>query len=469
MWDGTDESAASKVDRNERTNGTAKLNSRSRRRIPEAPRPPQPPIPLLSRRLSDRRERSSKSAPPRERPVEKSHEFPTTVRSFRTTPERQRSRTDRRRLEVVPPAEARRAQSVRKPLIQPAKRRSTLAFLYGTRLLILGVGISVIAGTSLSIWDPANRFTVGASQPEKTEQVAPSPSPPLAQLELAQEMTPLKTQIQSAIASQAQLTPGLMIVDADTHAYLEVNSSTSIAAASTIKFPVLVAFFQAIDEGKIRLDEPLTMRKELVAPESGELQDLPIGSQFPAIEVVTKMIDISDNTATNMIIDRLGGKDALNQRFQSWGLTSTAVQNPLPDLQGTNTSSPRDMVALLDAVNRGQFVSIRSHERMLDIMRKVMNNSLIPQGLGQGATIAHKTGDIGTMLGDVGMIDLPNGKRYFMAAMVKRPHNDDRAGDMIRQISKLTYQYFNQLNATPPSPAPGSQGAQSPRSTIAQP
>ncbi|MBW4440634.1 MAG: class A beta-lactamase-related serine hydrolase [Plectolyngbya sp. WJT66-NPBG17] len=474
MWDGTDESTASNLDRSERSlTGTAKLNSRSRRRAPEAA---SPPIPLSSRRSERRRtpeqtpreaKLSRKAAP--ERPIAKSREFSTTVRSFRTPPERSRSRTERRRLEVVPPPEARRPQPARKPIVSPPKSRSALAFLYGTRLLILGVGIGVIAGTSLSIWDPANRFG-GASQLEKTEQAAPSPSPTtVAQLQLGEEIAPLKTQIQSEIAAQTQLAPGLMIVDADTHAYLDMNGSNALPAASTIKFPILVAFFQAVDQGRIRLDEPLTMRKELIATESGELQDLPIGSQFPAIEVATKMIDISDNTATNMIIDRLGGKDAVNQQFQSWGLTNTTIQNLLPDLQGTNISSPRDMVALLDAVNRGQLVSMRSHERMLDIMRKVANNSLIPQGLGQGAMIAHKTGDIGTMLGDVGIIDLPNGKRYLMAAMVKRPHNDDRAGDVIRQMSKLTFQYFNQLSATPPSPTPGSQGAQPVKSTIAQP
>lgn len=466
MWDGTDESTAN-LDRNE-SNGAAKLNTRSRRRVPEASQP----IPLQSRRRRSTESAQTLRGAELPRRSNRSRDLTTTVRSFRTTPERSRSKPvpERRRLEVVPPPEPRRPQP-RKPIAPPRpKSRSALAFLYGTRLLILGIGIGVIAGTSLSIWDPASRFTAGASPNEKTEQTAPTPSaPPVPQLQLAEELTPLKTQIQSAIATQTQLTPGLMIVDADTHAYLDINGSTAIAAASTIKFPVLVAFFQAVDEGKVRLDEPLTMRKELVATESGELQDLPVGSQIPAIEVATKMIDISDNTATNMIIDRLGGKDAVNQRFQSWGLTNTTVQNPLPDLQGTNTSSPRDMVSLLDALNRGQLVSMRSHERMFDIMRKVMNNSLIPQGLGQGATIAHKTGDIGTMLGDVGMIDLPNGKRYLMAAMVKRPHNDDRAGDVIRQMSKLTYQYFNQLNATPPSPTPGSQGAQPQKSTIAQP
>nr|WP_242045297.1 serine hydrolase [Leptolyngbya sp. FACHB-161] len=244
-----------------------------------------------------------------------------------------------------------------------------------------------------------------------------------------------------------------MVVDADTGAYFDINGSNAIPAASTIKFPILVAFFQAVDEGKVRLDQPLTLKKEQIAAESGDLQDSQPGSQFPAIQVATKMIDISDNTATNMIIDLLGGKEAVNQRFQAWGLTNTVIQNALPDLQGTNTSSPRDMVTLLSAVNSGKLVSMRSHERMLTIMRKVVNNSLIPQGLGQGAVIAHKTGDIGMMLGDVGMIDLPNGKRYFMAAMVKRPHNDDRAGDAIRKMSELTYQYFNQQpEASSPSP-----------------
>lgn len=450
MWDDTDNSIAPNLDRSGRSSSTT-ARRRSRRRVVETPPKPTP--------LSSRRERIPREPKRKPIPIERPK---TSVRQN----DRPRSK-ERRRLEVVPPPETRRTPPVRKP--QAPKSRSALAFLYGTRLLILGVGIGVIAGTSLSIWDPATRFG-GTPQPEKTEQASPSPSPAVAsQLQLNQEITGLKTQIQSAIAPQTQLTPGFMIVDADTHTYVDVNASNPIPAASTIKFPILVAFFQAVDEGKIRLDEPLTMRKELVATESGDLQTLPVGSQFPAIEVATKMIDISDNTATNMIIDRLGGKDALNQRFQSWGLTNTTIQNLLPDLPGTNISSPRDMVALLDAVNRGELVSMRSHDRMLNIMRKVANNSLIPQGLGEGSAIAHKTGDIGIMLGDVGIIDLPNGKRYLMAAMVKRPHNDDRAGDVIRQVSKLTYQYFNQLNAAPASPAPSPQGAQPPKSTIAQP
>ncbi len=415
------------------------------------------------------RPRSVSRTPPQERPDRFSAVRPSLEEKRSIDP------NSRRRLEVVPspnrksrpkPSQSRRVEPQSSP--KPKLPKSARALLYGTRLLILGVGIGVLVGTILSVWDPASRFTAGASQSEKTEQPAPTETQPaLPPLQLSQEISALKSQVQSAASGQTQFTPGLMIVDTDTQSYVEINSTSAFPAASTIKFPILVAFFQDVDAGKIRLDEMLTMRKELIAPESGELQYQPVGSQFSAIDVATRMITVSDNTATNMIIDRLGGKDALNQRFQSWGLNNTAIQNPLPDLNGTNTSSPRDMVTLLNWVNSGRIMSLRSHERLLEMMRRVVNNSLIPQGLGQGATIAHKTGDIGTVLGDVGIVDLPNGKRYLIAALVKRPFNDYRAGDLIRQVSQFTYQYFNQAStATAPpnanqastvSPSPAAQ------------
>lgn len=426
---------------------------------------------------------------------------------------RQRSNRRDRRLEVVPlpNSKATRRRRLEKKAIELAPRiekpiaiprpqtRSGRAFLYGTRLLILGVGIGVIAGTILSVWDPAGR-SIAEVQAEKTEQPAPiETQPALPQLTLSQEIVPLKTQIEAAIApfrgtevspaptssssatpAPTQMTPGFMIVDLDTQSYVDINGSTQLPAASTIKFPLLVAFFQDVDAGKIRLDQKLTMRKELIATEAGDMQFLPPGTQFPALEVATKMITVSDNTATNMIIDLLGGAEAVSQRFQSWGLTQTTIRNLLPDLRGTNTSSARDMVTLLGLVNSGKLMSFRASDRMLSIMRQVHNNSLIPQGLGEGALIAHKTGDIGSMLGDVGLVDMPNGKRYLIAAMVQRPHNDDRAGELIRQVSQLTYRYFSQSTApsspaptaAPASPAPTneSQGAEpQQRMNIAQP
>jgi beta-lactamase class A len=326
--------------------------------------------------------------------------------------------------------------------------------LYILRLLIVGVGMGAIVGTVLSVLDPANRINPTASVTSNTNnagQVQPqstaNPSVATSGLYLSQEITSLKNAVQELAATTPDMTPGVFLVDLDSGGYVDLNSANSFPAASTIKVPILVAFFQDVDAGKIRLDEMLTMQQDMVAGGSGNFQFKPIGTQYTALEVATKMITISDNTATNMLIARLGGKEALNQRFRSWGLTTTAVNNKLPDLQGTNVTSPKELGNLMAMVNQGNFVSMRSRDLMLDIMRRTERDHLLPSGLGAGARIYHKTGDIGTMLADTGLVDVPNGKRYIISIMVKRPNNDLRAEKLISSISRVVYQNLSQSTA----------------------
>jgi beta-lactamase class A len=86
---------------------------------------------------------------------------------------------------------------------------------------------------------------------------------------------------------------------------------------------------------------------------------------------------------------------------------------------------------------------------MLDIMRRTQRDDLLPAGLGEGATAYHKTGDIGTMLADAGLIDIPTGKRYIASIMVKRPHNEPAAAKLINSISQATYSYLSQSDFPP--------------------
>ena len=345
------------------------------------------------------------------------------------------------------------SQASRAPRKGAARRqqKSTSPLVYGLRLLILGVGIGVIAGTLLSMFDPASRYSAAVSdtensQPqqeaakEATQVAVASPQPAL---ELTAELTDLKPQLQALAAESADLTPGAFFVDLDTGAYIDLNGSQALPAASTIKVPILIAFFQDVDAGKISLEDPLTLRQEDIADGSGNMQYDNPGKSYTALETATKMITISDNTATNMLVERLGGAEALNQRFASWGLTETAIRNKLPDLEGTNTTSPKDLGNLMAQVNQGQLVSLRNRDRLLGIMQRTENNTLLPKGLGEGATIAHKTGTIGSMLGDAGIVEVPTGKRYIAAVMVKRPNNDERADELIRQFSSKVYQYFS--------------------------
>ncbi|MEO0841350.1 MAG: serine hydrolase [Cyanobacteria bacterium J06643_5] len=325
--------------------------------------------------------------------------------------------------------------------------------LYILRLLIVGVGIGAIVGTALSILDPAAQSNTASSNVEQTQAQTPASNPAKNQgFYLNQEIIPLKTVLQNLVAASPNLTPGIFIADLDTGNYVDINGDNSIPSASTIKLPILVAFFQDLEAGNIELNEPLEMTKEMVAGGSGDMQHKPVGSKFTALEVADKMMTISDNTATNMLIVRLGGMDALNQRFRDWGLTVTTLNNKLPDIKGTNTTSPKELAQVMGMVTKGQIVSKTTSQRIIEIMARNQRRHLLPKGLGAGAKIANKTGFIGAMLGDVGLIELPTGKRYVAAVMVKRPRLDPRAETLITSVSRSAYQHFNQAVTMPGAP-----------------
>ncbi|MBW4633901.1 MAG: serine hydrolase [Iphinoe sp. HA4291-MV1] len=267
---------------------------------------------------------------------------------------------------------------------------------------------------------------------------------------LGQELLQLSSQLKTLIARYSFLSPGIFFLDLDTGNYLDFNGEKVFPAASTIKFPILVALFQEVDAGRVKLNETLVLRRDLKAEAegSGVLQFKPVGTKLSILDTATKMITISDNTATNMIIDRLGGMARLNERFRSWGLQNTVIHHLLGDFKGTNTTSPKDLVRLSALIANNKLLSNTSHSQALAIMRRVENKRLLPSGLGKGAVIAHKTGTLGVLLGDAGIIELPSGKRYLAGILVKRPFGDTRARDFISQVSKLVYGYLDQPRVT---------------------
>jgi beta-lactamase class A len=264
---------------------------------------------------------------------------------------------------------------------------------------------------------------------------------------LGKEMAGLEPQIQSLMARYSFLQTGMFFLDLDTGNYLDIRGDRVFPAASTIKLPILIAFFQDLDAGKVNLNETLVMRRDLMTNGSGTMQYQRAGKKFSIRETVTKMITISDNTATNMIIDRLGGRARLNQRFQSWGLKDTVIRNMLGDFKGTNTTSPKDLVRLLSLVANQKLLAPSSREQALEILRNTKTRTLLPAGLAPGAEIAHKTGDIGFLIGDAGMIEMPNGKRYLAGIFVRRPYKDVRGRDFIRQVSQIVYNYLDHQTA----------------------
>jgi beta-lactamase class A len=261
---------------------------------------------------------------------------------------------------------------------------------------------------------------------------------------LGKELPQLRSQVQALAARYRSLDPGMFFLDLDTGNYLDVNGEKIFPAASTIKFPILVALFQEVDAGRVKLNETLVMRRDLITGGSGTMQYKRAGTRFSLLETATKMITISDNTATNMVIDRLGGIAKLNQRFRSWGMQNTVMRNLLGDFKGTNKTSAKDLVRLSALIANNQLLSNSSRSQVLNIMQRVRNTKLLPAGLGKGAVIAHKTGTLGIVLGDAGIIQMPSGKRYLAGIFVRRPFNDLKARDFISRVSRIVYGYLDQ-------------------------
>ncbi len=429
------------------------INSESRSRLGRSPEPMRSPEPIIDSRFNNRSDRHYEGRPENKiKPLPNRQGFVEAQQR----PERADNKT-----ELRPRKKTNGSNNRAIPIKSPIKSLGWQVL----RFAIAGIGLSVIAGTAISFWQNQQSIAAKTNVAEVVVKENPTKSVDPVPLELKTEATPLLSKIKDLAAKEKDLTMQMMVVDLDSGAYVQVGANQPIAAASTIKTPILVAFFQDVDAGKIKLDELLEMTADVKVGQAGELQYLPTGTKISALETITKMIVISDNTATNMVIKRLGGFTALNQRFKSWGLNGLVINNQLPDLEGTNTISTQDMVTLMSMLDKGKLIEPRSRDRFMDIMRRPVTNTLLPQGIGEEARIIHKTGDIASSVGDAGIVDMPNGKRYAIAVMVKRPDNDQRANEMIRQISRATYDYFlngGSLSSTSNNATPASSSASPP-------
>jgi len=333
-----------------------------------------------------------------------------------------------------------------KPWVQP--------LLLLLRLAVTGVGLGVVVGSALKLLAP--RFAQGGGLGIPAIDPAPRRLPGgglgLGRFEARRELSDLSRRWATLAAAQKGLTASGFLLVLDDGRYAELQPDRALPAASSIKTPILLAALEDLEAGKLRWNEPLPMTKEVVGGGAGWMGSKPVGSRFPFHEAATEMIRVSDNTATNLLIKRLGGKTALNRRFQGLGLPATVVNNWLPDLEGTNTTSARDLARSIALVETGEKLS---SPRVRDLFREILatsrTNTLIPlgllKGLGKdssdpdgellayGITVYNKTGDIGIAYSDAALIQMPNGERAVAAFMVKGPFNDPRSAELIRAMA----------------------------------
>ena len=264
----------------------------------------------------------------------------------------------------------------------------------------------------------------------------------MTQLKLGSEMQNLKNNLQYVINQYPNLQAGIFVWDYQTGNYVDINGEKQFSAASIIKVPILVEMFKRIEAGDLDLYEKFKMTSYYRTGGSGHLQFRPDGTTFEMETLAKYMIRISDNTATNMILSAIGGANEMDMALRNWGFSKTYIKTWLPDLYGTNVTTPKDMATILFNADNPDFLSLENRSKIVEIMSKVRNTSLLQQGIPDSARLIHKTGDIGEMLGDVGVVTMPDGRRYIITVMIQRRWNDYSARNLINSISSVTYNSF---------------------------
>jgi beta-lactamase class A len=263
---------------------------------------------------------------------------------------------------------------------------------------------------------------------------------------------------------------GLWARSLDTGETIEWNSRESYPAASTIKLPILVELFQQVEAGRISLSDQVTLRSEVVVNGSGILKDLSPGLALTVKDLATLMIVVSDNTATNMLID-LVGLESVNDAIGRFGLRGTRLEFKLfkaPQGAPLNRSTPEDLGHLMTLVATRAILSPESCEAILQILGRQHSTDLITRrlpdfdgyleaGREPAVAVASKSGSIRGTRNDVGLVSA-HGHRYVIAMMSKgcadlRFYHDNEAALLLPQVSAAIYRHFVPLGmAAPPVP-----------------
>jgi beta-lactamase class A len=218
---------------------------------------------------------------------------------------------------------------------------------------------------------------------------------------------------------------GIYVKSVETGQEIALDADRPMETMSTIKIPLMIETLAQIKAGKFKLTDKYTFVQADSQPGTGTIQRMDPGAVMTVKDLITMMIIVSDNTATEVLYRMVGGPDAVNARMQALGLEKTRAMNIpskwFPMLRSAPTpeqfyregkypfglSTAREMGRLLEMMERGALVDKESSELMLRIMRAQLYRTRIPRYV-SGYAIPHKTGDFLPYVGDdVGVLEAP--------------------------------------------------------------
>lgn len=223
-----------------------------------------------------------------------------------------------------------------------------------------------------------------------------------------------------AMAKQHEGKVALYARNLKTGASVALDAETPVPTASVIKLPIMLEAFTLAKQGKLNLAQRLPLTRENQVPGSGILTALAPGLEVTLEDAIVLMIQLSDNTATNLVIDRVG-IDSVNQNLAAMGLKNTwlykkvfkPATGPVPADQpkfGLGKTTAREMAEVMAAIQRCDLGDPALCERMLAILKGQHDRDAIPRYLESSDTsekpsaIANKTGALDQVRNDVALV-----------------------------------------------------------------
>jgi beta-lactamase class A len=251
--------------------------------------------------------------------------------------------------------------------------------------------------------------------------------------------TVLNAQIQAAIAG-FHGSVSIYAKNLDSGDTFGIRDNDPVRTASTIKLAILAATFQAVQEGKVNWTDLSTLRESDKVHGSGVIgNEFSHGDRLPLVDLVHLMIVLSDNTATNLVLDRVP-PDYVNDFMDRLGFKQTrslkklganvkdadisrAGHDPANKRFGLGSSTPREMVALIEKMERGEIVSPAASKEMISILKRQQDRNGIPRRMGD-LPVANKTGSLDRLRSDVGIVYSKHGRIAIAITCDDLPQTD---------------------------------------------
>ena len=220
-----------------------------------------------------------------------------------------------------------------------------------------------------------------------------------------------------------------------------VDAEVPRTSASMIKLAILATLFDAADSRTLSLDETVTTTSADMVGGTGSIQSMGAGSTFTLEELAGYMISDSDNTATNLLIDRLG-MDAVNTEADKIGLDQTVLERKMMDEDAMaagqeNYTSAEDVATVLRLVAEGRLINQQYSDMAKGYLLAQSDVDGLLDGVPEGVDVAHKTGTLTNVEHDGGIVyaDEP----YVIVVMTEGVPNDE-ATTLIGDVSAAVYE-----------------------------